>query len=262
MPRLLAFSDEAAWIGGAVEAVAAAIRGALLRGQRRFDATLSGGTTPAQTYAALAASPAVAGLAARIALHFWIGDERDVPADSPDRNGAIVAAALAGALGTAGGVPAPIRGAPAPSRDGIPAGRNTSAIRGAPAMVLHRWPEGDRAAACALYAAEIRAALGPLPVFDLAILGMGPDGHTAGLFSMDQVGASEAPGVLTLATRAPSPPRDRMTMGAALLRRSRSVMVLLRGEAKADILRAVLAGGAFPAAEVAGGDADFYYLER
>lgn len=227
MSRLLVFSDEAAWIGGAVEVVTAAIRGALGRGQERFDATLSGGTTPAPAYAALAASPAVAGLAARIALHFWVGDERGVPADSPDRNGAAIAAALAGAD-----------------------------------VVLHRWPEGDRAAAGALYAEEIRAALGPFPVFDLAILGMGADGHTAGLFSMDQVRASEAPGVLTIATQAPSPPLDRMTMGAALLRRSRSVMVLLRGEAKADALRAALAGGPCPAAAVAGRDAAFYYLER
>ncbi|MCE1196565.1 6-phosphogluconolactonase, partial [bacterium] len=177
--------------------------------------------------AAVAASPAVAGLAARIGLHFWVGDERGVPADSPDRNGAAIAAALAGAR-----------------------------------VALHRWPEGDRAAACALYAEEILTALGPVPVFDLAILGMGADGHTAGLFSMDQVRASEAPGILTLATQAPSPPRDRMTIGAALLRRSRSVVVLLRGGAKADALRAALEGRPCPAASVAGRNAAYYYLER
>lgn len=235
MPRLHEFSDEASWIGAAAEAVAEAIRGALERGQERFDATLSGGTTPAPLYAALAASPAVAGLAARIGLHFWVGDERDVPADSPDRNGAVIAAALSGF----------------PRR-----------ADGSPSVNLHRWPAGDRAAACALYADEIRAALGPEPVFDLAILGMGADGHTAGLFSMDQVSAADSPGVITLATQAPSPPIDRMTMGAALLRRSRSVMVLLRGEAKAAALRAVLAGGPFPAMVVAGPDATFYYLVR
>lgn len=47
MPRLFEFSDEASWIGAAAEAVTAAIRGALERGQERFDATLSGGTPPA-----------------------------------------------------------------------------------------------------------------------------------------------------------------------------------------------------------------------
>lgn len=230
MPRLLKSFDEAAWIGGAVEAVTAAIVGALERGQKRFDASLSGGTTPAPLYAALAASPAVAGLAARIGLHFWVGDERDVPADAPDRNGAVIAAALAGILGAA-------------------------------LATLHRWPEGGRAAACARYAEEIRAALGPEPVFDLALLGMGADGHTAGLFSMDQVRAADTASALTLATRAPSPPVDRMTMGAALLRRSRSVIVLLRGGAKADTLRAVLSGAPFPAASVAGPGAVFHYLD-
>jgi len=234
MPRLLKSSDEAAWIGGAVEAVTAAIVGALERGQKRFDASLSGGTTPTPLYAALAASPAVAGLAARIDLHFWVGDERDVPADTPDRNGAVIAAALAGILGAAGG---------------------------AVLATLHRWPESDRAAACARYADEIRAALGPEPVFDLAILGMGADGHTAGLFSMDQVRAADTASALTLATRAPSPPIDRMTMGASLLRRSRSVIVLLRGGAKADTLRAVLSGAPFPAASVAGPSAVFHYLD-
>lgn len=234
MPRLLTFSDEAAWIESAAEAVTTAIREALRRGQGRFDATLSGGTTPAPLYAALAASPAVAGLAARIDLHFWVGDERDAPADGPDRNGAVIAAALAYVLDPADGKPS---------------------------ATLHRWPEGDRAAACVLYADEIASALGSEPVFDLAILGMGADGHTAGLFSMEQVRASDAPGIITLATEAPSPPIARMTMGAALLRRSRSVMVLLRGQAKADILRAVLSGGAFPAASVAGGSAVFRYLE-
>jgi 6-phosphogluconolactonase len=235
MPRLLTYSDDAAWIGGAVAAVTAAIIGALERGQERFDAALSGGTTPAPLYAALAASPAVAGLAARIDLHFWVGDERDVPADSPDRNGAVIAAALAGILGAGG--------------------------RAAARATLHRWPEGGRAAACALYADEIRTALGPEPVFDLAILGMGADGHTAGLFSMDQVRAADAAGALTLATRAPSPPVGRMTMGSDLLRRSRSVMVLLRGGAKAETLRAVLSGAPFPAASVAGPDAAFHYLD-
>jgi 6-phosphogluconolactonase len=235
MPRLLAFSDEAAWIGAAVDAVAAAIREALERGQVRFDATLSGGTTPAPLYAALAASPAVAGLAARIALHFWVGDERDVPADGPDRNGAAIAAALAGILG----------------------GVHTPAI-----ATLHIWPEGDRASACARYSGEISDALGPEPIFDLAILGMGADGHTAGLFSMDQVLASEVAGALALSTQAPSPPRDRMTMSAALLRRSRSIMVLLRGAAKEATLRAVLAGGSFPIVAVAGPEAAFLYLER
>jgi 6-phosphogluconolactonase len=243
MPRLLAFSDEAAWIGAAVDAVETAVRQAVERGQERFDATLSGGTTPAPLYAALAASPAVAGLAARIALHFWVGDERDVPADSPDRNGTVIAAALAGIL------------------VGAPPQRGFAPRRGAPAT-LHAWPEGDRATACARYAGEISAALGAEPIFDLAILGMGADGHTAGLFTMEQVAASEAHGILALSTRAPSPPRDRMTMGATLLRRSRSAMVLLRGKAKEETLRAVLAGGSFPAAAVAGLEAVFYYLEH
>ena len=96
-------------------------------------------------------------------------------------------------------------------------------------------------------------------MLDLVVLGMGADGHTAGLFTIDQV--SRAADALTLATEAPVEPRLRMTMGPRLLARSKDTMVVLSGTGKAKMLDAVLGGLVVPLSMVAGGGARFYFLE-
>lgn len=142
--------------------------------------------------------------------------------------------------------------APAPRAAGAP---SVASWKHPP--VVHLWPEGDREKACVAYTEEIEKAIGARPAFDLSVLGMGADGHTAGLFSLADTMAES----LTVTTEAPSHPVSRMTMSAALLKRSRHTMVLVRGREKKAMLDKVLKDDRFPLNMAAGSPATIYYLE-
>lgn len=231
---LCRFEDEGAWIGGIVLDFTGAVEAALGRRQAVFHASLAGGNTPEPAYRALAAAPSLAALSGKIRIHLWVGDEREVPAESPSRNGKMIASVF---------------------------GEGAASVNAAASWnhppVVHLWPEGDREKACAAYAEEIEKTIGGMPVFDLSILGMGADGHTAGLFSMADTMAES----LTVTTEAPSHPVSRMTMSAALLKRSRHTMVLVRGREKKAMLDEILKDDRFPLNMAAGSPATIYYLE-
>jgi 6-phosphogluconolactonase len=87
-----------------------------------------------------------------------------------------------------------------------------------------------------------RDAAKALPEFDLVLLGLGDDGHTASLFpgepSLDEQRAwitSSPPGTLP-------PPVDRITFTFPLINRARQVMFLVSGAAKAEVLQKILEG--------------------
>ena len=223
------FPDAGAWIAAFERCFVSCVEEAAAAGRPAFHAALSGGRTPAPLYRALAASPGLKAAAARLSLHFWVVDERDVPPGDTMRNGHLIEETLA----------------------------ETRSWQRPPEF--HLWPEGEREGACAAYAVMIKAELGPAPVFDLVILGMGADGHAAGLFTIDQ--ALSAARALTLATEAPSEPKRRMTMGLNLLARSKVLVVALAGTEKAGMLDAILGGSIVPVSLVAGEGSRFYYLE-
>jgi 6-phosphogluconolactonase len=137
-------------------------------------------------------------------VEVFFGDERCVPPSDPDSNYRMARETLL---------------------DGLPS---------APAAV-HRMQgeDPDREAAARRYAALLPRRL------DLLLLGLGPDGHTASLF----------PGAATLSdTRlvapadAPWPPRRRLTITPSVIRAAGSVVILVAGPAKAEVLRRVLEG--------------------
>ncbi len=83
---------------------------------------------------------------------------------------------------------------------------------------------------------------GGLPALDLALLGLGEDGHTASLFP-GHPEVQDAGGALCLPVRdAPKPPPERVTLSLPVLRAARRSLLLVTGAGKAPALAAVLAG--------------------
>jgi 6-phosphogluconolactonase len=110
----------------------------------------------------------------------------------------------------------------------------------------------DAAECAGQYERELIAALGPEPRFDLILLGMGEDGHTASLFpGKDALTSSNlithsAPGVLP-------PPVDRITFTFKLINAARNVLFLATGANKKDKVALWRAGaGSIPTLPVLG----------
>ena len=110
----------------------------------------------------------------------------------------------------------------------------------------HHMPAVERGArdAAARYAADLAAYL-PL---DLALLGIGEDGHTASLFPGQP--ASDLPVLPVLA--APKPPRERISLGYPTLSAADTVCFLATGESKRRAIEACLNGATLPAAKIRG----------
>jgi 6-phosphogluconolactonase len=189
----------------------------------RFAICLSGGSTPRRLYQLLAEAPYREALPWKRVHWFW-GDERFVPWDHPDSNYGMVRAAM-------------LEQAPIPPQNihGIP---TTGTPREA-AQVYER-------ALKSYYGAE---SLDPTrPLFDLQILGLGPDGHTASLI----------PGTSALEERQRwaievigARPEVRITLTYPTLESSRHTAFLVAGEEKREVLARAVAGDlALPAARV------------
>ncbi len=174
----------------------------------RFVVALSGGSTPLGLYRALAERPE---LPWGQTLVFW-GDERFVPHEHPDSTYRATREALLNALP-------------------IPAGN------------IHPWPAPDERVgleqAAEHYAGTLQEVLGDPPIFDLQLLGLGDDGHTASLFP--GTSAVHAQG-LTVASRPKSVKQPRLSLTASALSHSRAVVFLVSGENKREALRATLQG--------------------
>lgn len=173
----------------------------------RFVVSLAGGSTPLPVYRALSGRRDLPWDRCWVA---W-GDERFVPHDDGRSN---YRAAREAFLDT---VPVPATQVlPWPYRAGLS-------------------PED----AAASYAATLAAAFGDPPEFDLTLLGLGDDAHTASLFP--GTGAATRTGI-AIAVRPPDQPEPRLSLTAAALSRSRTVAFLVRGEDKRPALEATLAG--------------------
>lgn len=174
----------------AARALAEAIRAAL-RSQGKCRLALSGGSTPRPVYETLAEEPGLDWSAVEV----FFGDERCVPLDDAGSNARLANEALL-------------------SRLKPPAGR------------VH-YVQGTEAPATA--AREYEEELGAAPL-DVALLGMGDDGHTASVFP-DTVEDEQA---RVMATRSPVAPVDRVTLTTRALCEARAVLFLVAGAKKAD----------------------------
>jgi 6-phosphogluconolactonase len=208
LPGPEAVADEAARQVAALGAAALAARG-------RFVVSLSGGGTPRALHARLAEGHRH-GLDWARAEFYW-SDDRLVAPDHPDSNYRMARETLLDPLGIA------------PER--------VHRIRG----------EAEPRAAADDYAREIADGVpveGGLPVFDLVLLGMGVDGHTASLFPFTD--ALDVADRWVVPNRAPRPPVDRITLTFPVVFAARAVRVLVTGADKAATLASVLHGPADP----------------
>lgn len=203
---------------------------------------LPGGGVGIATLAALTAS------AARDAvdwanLDVWWGDERFLPSGHPERNETQARTALLDH------VPAnAARVHPMPSSDGTDAGDpETAAARYAALLAAASRPE-DHA---------------PVPEFDVVLLGVGADGHTASLFPEQPAVYDERPVVAVRG--APKPPPTRLTLGFPALNAAREVWFVVSGADKAGAVALALSGAGptqVPAAGVHGRRRTLWLLDR
>jgi 6-phosphogluconolactonase len=118
-----------------------------------------------------------------------------------------------------------------------------------PAAQIHRMEgELDPQVAASRYEAEIRTAFrlegAETPVFDLVLLGMGDDGHTASLFPHTE--ALNEMGRLVVANHVPQKDAWRITLTWPVINRGREVAFLIEGEAKAQVVADVFLGAYDP----------------
>jgi 6-phosphogluconolactonase len=187
-----------------------------VRARGRFTVALAGGGTPAALYRELATTHR-AGVD-WAATHVFFGDERCVPPHDPRSNWRMASDALLSHVHV-------------------------------PPRQTHRIPgELAPADAAAAYEAALRlffgvAAPAPPPprTFDLVLLGVGPDGHTASLFPGDAAAAERVRWVAAAAAPPGMEPTARVTLTRPVLDRARTVLVLAAGAAKRDIVRRILA---------------------
>jgi 6-phosphogluconolactonase len=205
---------EALFSAGAREFVKAAQEAVRTKG--RFDVALSGGSTPKGLFARLAANPDVPW----DRVHFFWGDERHVPPDHPDSNFRMANEALLLKIGAR------------PEQVWRMAGENPSAAEAASdyERQLHQ---------------HFGTSPGEFPRFDLVLLGMGPEGHTASLFPGTK--ALDERTSLVVSNWVGKLYTDRITFTAPLLNAAAFVMFMVSGADKAPVLKAVLEGPYEPA---------------
>lgn len=180
-----------------------------------FTLALAGGSTPKPLYEKLAQQDLPWNK-----IHVFWGDERYVPADHPDSNEGMARKAWL-------------------DRVAIPAAN------------IHPMPtgSGDPAIDADQHEADLQAffgtAPGEFPAFDVVLLGMGDDGHTASLFPQTEA-LTVSDRLITVGNKDGQP---RLTFTASLINRAHSILFLVAGASKRPALQHVFAPD---------GDADLY----
>lgn len=205
------FSDRGEMLGVEAERIVAQARAAIAR-RDRFLLCLAGGATPKPLYELLASAP----FARRIEwarVHMFWGDERCVPPDEPESNYRMAREALL---------------------DHVPLSpANVHRIRG----------EDEPSEAAAAYEEVLGGFFGSEKTsvttsFDLVLLGMGADGHTASLFPGSA--AARETGRWVVATPGPQPGSWGVSLTPVLLNAAADVTFLVSGADKAERLKDVL----------------------
>jgi len=160
-----------------------------------FSIVLAGGQTPLDLYRKLAGEP--------MQWHKWhvyFGDERCLPPDHPERNSFQAQQAW-------------LAHVPIPDRQ----------------IVIPQAELGPVEAA-----SRYSEALAKVGEFDLVLLGLGEDGHTASLFPGHDIGLGQGASDVLPVFDAPKPPPERISLSARRLSRARQVLFLVTGAGKRE----------------------------
>lgn len=211
-PRVQVVPDAETLARAAADRVTEIARAAI-EAQGRVTIALSGGSTPRALFRLLSQEPWREWIDWERLYVFW-GDERTVPPDDPESNYRMAHEELL-------------------ARVPIPAGQ------------IHRMRgEDDPSEAARSYEAVLREvfalAPGAWPRFDLILLGIGADGHTASLFP--GTAALHETERLVVANEVPQLSTTRLTLTAPVITAAAQVLVLAAGADKADAVRRAIAG--------------------
>ena len=210
MVRWQWYEQEAEVRQAATQMIAQAAADAI-KARGAFHIVLAGGSTPRAVYQTLNALPTDWS-----AWHVYFGDERVLPADHPDRNSVMAQNAWLGQS------PIPLNQIhPIPTELGLEAAR-----------------------------ASYMQTLAPLGAFDLVLLGLGEDGHTASLFPGHDVGAAQDAPDLLMILDAPKPPPQRISLSAKRLSNAHQVLFLATGAGKREPVQRWMSGEEIPAASI------------
>lgn len=219
----------------AAERLVTAARTAIVR-RKRFVIALAGGHTPKTLYQLLAAEYHDRIQWRQVVVYF--GDERCVPSHNPESNYAMAAGAL-------------LSHVPIPKK-------NVFRIAG----------ELAAADAAHMYERKLRAQFpdAAQPTFDVCVLGVGPDGHTASLFPGSPALEEQERWAIPVDAPPEYAVRERITLTPPVLRRSREVFFLASGEEKRAVLAHILSHDAeaarLPAAMIQGRERTLWLLDR
>ncbi|HXU93092.1 MAG TPA: 6-phosphogluconolactonase [Gallionella sp.] len=176
-----------------------------------FRIVLAGGDTPRNIYRALCDADTDWS-----AWHIYFGDERCLPVDDPERNSHMASSAWLDHVDI-------------------------------PSQQIHPIPGelGPETAATG-YASD----LANVGEFDLVLLGLGEDGHTASLFPGGSWEQTQLLPAVIPVLDAPKPPPQRISLSPARLSHALSVLFLIRGKNKREAIENWRAGVAIPASRI------------
>ncbi|MCK5554521.1 MAG: 6-phosphogluconolactonase [Deltaproteobacteria bacterium] len=206
-----------------------------------FTIALSGGKTPISLYQNLAKPPYQPRMPWSHIHLFW-GDERCVPSDHPDSNFAMAFRSLISKVPITPRNVHRIPGEVEPPEDAAAAYENF--LREFFGSTLQR----DRHS-------NVSSMSESFPSFDLILLGMGKDGHTASLFPGDEAVEGEKRWMAAVRNPRGSPLVPRITLTLPVINRARCILFLVSGSGKEKVLRTILedpdsAARLYPAARV------------
>lgn len=176
-----------------------------------FHLVLAGGTTPRRVYESLRDALTEWG-----AWHIYFGDERCLPCAHSDRNSHMADLAWLKHVDIS-------------------------------AEHIHPIPAEEGASVAAKKYAQL---LGKVSKFDLVLLGLGEDGHTASLFPGHDAGDAPDASATQVILNAPKPPPQRVSLSARRLSETHQVIFLVTGSSKEQAVKKWRAGTSIPAASI------------